>query len=113
MVEGTFAYQDSYLKIFLKNYDKFKSLQSRIDKKSEQVLKNPFYGTEFLSDATQGLNLKGCRSIRVDRNVRIVFVVCEECRRFKDCEYCFCEGLPDNAVVFLTVNTHQRAYKLT
>jgi len=112
VVKGTFAYQDAYLKIFTKNYERLKSLQTRIDKKCEQVLKNPYSGTEFLADATQGLNLKGCRSIRVDRNVRIVFVICEECRHFKDCEYCFCEGLPDKAVVFLTVNTHQRAYEL-
>ncbi|MGH7596483.1 MAG: type II toxin-antitoxin system RelE family toxin [bacterium] len=112
MVKGTFAYQDAYLKKFNKNYEKFKSLRSRIDKKCEQVLKDPYTGTEFLADATHGLNLKGCRSIRVDLNVRIIFVICEECRRIKDCAYCFCEGLPDKAVVFLTVNTHQRAYEL-
>ena len=112
MIKGTFIYQDSYLKIFIKNYDNFKSLQTRIDKKCEHVLRDPYKGTEFLADATHGLNLKGCRSIRVDRNIRIIFVVCEECRRMRDCEYCFCEGLPDEAVVFLTVNTHQRAYEL-
>jgi hypothetical protein len=112
VVKGTFAYQDAYLKVFSKNYEKFKSLQLRIDKKCEQVLKDPYNGTEFLADATQGLNLKGCRSIRVDRNVRIVFVICEECRRFKDCEYCLCAGLSDKTVVFLSVNTHQRAYEL-
>lgn len=112
MIKGTYAYKDTYLKPFIKNYNKFKSLQSRIDKKCVQVLKNPYTGTEFLADATHGLNLKGCRSIRVDRNVRIVFVVCEECRQIKDCEYCFCEGLPDNTVVFLTVNTRLRAYAL-
>jgi hypothetical protein len=112
VVKGPFAYQEAYLKVFIQNYEKFKSLQPRIDKKCEQVLSDPYSGTEFLADATHGLNLKGCRSIRVDRNVRIIFVVCEECRRFKDCEYCFCEGQPDKVVVFLTVNTHQRAYAL-
>ncbi|MDZ7362031.1 MAG: hypothetical protein ONB46_15100 [candidate division KSB1 bacterium] len=29
MVEGTFAYQEAHLKVFIKNYGKFKSLQSR------------------------------------------------------------------------------------
>lgn len=111
MVKGTFAYRDTYLKVFLKNYDKFKSLQSRIDKKCEQVLHDPYRSTEFLADVTRGLNLKGCRSVHVNRNVRILFVVCEECRQFKDCEFCFCENLPDKAVVFLTVNTHDRAYQ--
>ena len=112
MVKGSFPYSDGYSNIFSKNYQKFKSLQSRIDKKCEMVLKDPYAGTEFLADATDGLNLKGCRSIRVDRNFRIIFVVCEECRRLKDCEYCFCESLPDKSVVFLTVNTHQLAYKV-
>ncbi len=112
MVKGTFVYQEAYLKVFSKNYEKFKSLQPRIDKKCAQVLKEPYAGTEFLADATHGLNLKGCRSIRIDRNIRMIFVVCEECRRIKDCEYCFCEDLPGKAVVFLTVNTHQRAYEM-
>lgn len=85
MIEGTFAYQDTYLKPFIRNYKKFKSLQSRIDKKCVQVLKNPYTNTELLADAMHGLNLKGCRSIRVDRNVRIVFIVCEECRLINDC----------------------------
>jgi hypothetical protein len=75
-------------------------------------LRDPYSGTEFLADATQGLNLKGCRSIRINRNIRIVFVICEECRRFKDCEYCFCEDLSDKTVAFLTVNTHQRTYEV-
>lgn len=112
MVKGVYTYQDVYLKKIVKNYDKFTGLQSRIDKKCEQVLKNPYAGTEFLADAMHGLNLKGCRSIRVDRNIRIIFVVCEECRRIKGCAYCFCEGQPDKTVLFLTVNTHQRAYEL-
>jgi len=89
VVKGGFAYSDAYFKIFVRNYEKFGSLQSRIDKKCEKMLKDPYTGTELLADATYGLNLKGCRSIRVDRNVRIIFVVCEECRRFKECEYCF------------------------
>ncbi len=40
------------------------------------------------------------------------FVICEECRRVTECQYCFCEGLPDNTVVFLTVGPHGRAYEL-
>ena len=74
MVKGEFAYQDSFLTFLIKNYDKFKSLQARIDKKCAQVLRDPYAGTEFLADATHGLNLKGCRSIRIDRNFRIVFI---------------------------------------
>ena len=39
-------------------------------------------------------------------------VVYEECRRVTECQYCFCEGLPDRTVVFLTVGPHGRAYAL-
>jgi hypothetical protein len=58
------------------------------------------------------LNLKGCRSARVGMNFRIIFVICEECRREPECDYCFCEGLPDQAVIFLTVGPHEKAYAM-
>ncbi len=41
------------------------------------------------------MDLRGCRSVRVTRNFRIIFVVCEECRRVPECRFFFCEGLPD------------------
>ncbi|MBC8448908.1 MAG: hypothetical protein H8D78_14275, partial [Chloroflexi bacterium] len=59
-----------------------------------------------------GKDLRGCRSISVTRNFRIIFVVCEECRRVPECRFCFCEGLLDKAVVFLTVGPHERAYAI-
>ena len=46
------------------------------------------------------------------RNFRIIFVVCEECRRVPECQFCFCEGPPDKTVVFLTVGPHERAYAM-
>lgn len=45
-------------------------------------------------------------------NFRIVFVICEECRRVPECRFCFCEGLSDETVVFLTVGPHDRAYAM-
>ena len=55
---------------------------------------------------------RGCRSARVDRNFRLIFVVCEECRHIKACQFCFCEGRDDETVVFLTVGPHDRAYEM-
>ncbi|PIU67811.1 MAG: hypothetical protein COS84_03350 [Armatimonadetes bacterium CG07_land_8_20_14_0_80_40_9] len=112
MIKGEYNYKDFYHKVFLNNYEKFKSIQKRIDKKISKVLSNPYHNTEFLDDVLGRLNLKGCRSIRIDRNFRIIYVICEECRKIKDCEYCFCEGLDEKSVVFLTVNTHREAYLL-
>jgi len=77
-----------------------------------RVLENPYHNTERLGHEPGQANLRGCRSARIDRNFRLVFVICEECRAVPECEYCFCEGLPDQTVVFLTVGTHERAYAL-
>jgi mRNA-degrading endonuclease RelE of RelBE toxin-antitoxin system len=76
------------------------------------VIEDPYAQTEFLGDVSGKLNLKGCRSARIDRNFRIIFVICEECRRIPRCEYCFCENLPDNTIVFLTVGPHDKAYAM-
>jgi len=48
----------------------------------------------------------------VDRNFRIIFVICEECRRIPECEYCFCDNRSDETIVFLTVGPHDRAYAM-
>ncbi len=37
---------------------------------------------------------------------------CEECKKEPECEYCFCEGLPDQTILFLTVRPHDKAYKM-
>jgi len=71
-----------------------------------QVLSDPYQDTERLGERADGLDL------RVTRNFRIIFVVCEECRRVPECRFCFCEGLPDETVVFLTVGPHERAYAM-
>ncbi len=63
------------------------------------MVANPYAGTEKLEKKGK-LNLKGCRSAHVGMNFRIIFVICEECRREPECEYCFCDGLPDQAVPF-------------
>ncbi len=41
-----------------------------------------------------------------------IFVICEECRKEPDCDYCYCEGLADQTVVFLTVGPHDKAYAI-
>lgn len=75
-----------------------------------QVLADPYARTERLGKVSGGIDLRGCRSVRVTRNFRIIFVVCEECRRVSECKFCLCEELPDETVIFLTVGPHERAY---
>ena len=104
-------YSAKYEKQFTQNLYRYASLRQRIKRIIERVISAP-YNSEFLGDISGKLNLRGCRSVRIDRNFRIVFVICEECRHIPQCEYCFCQDLPDNTVVFLTVGPHDRAYAI-
>ncbi len=105
-------YTAKYEKQFVKNLQRYASLRHRIKQCVDRVIANPYIQTEFLSDTSGKLNLKGCRSARIDRNFRVIFVVCEECRRIPQCEYCFCENLSNYTIIFLTVGPHDNAYAM-
>ena len=108
MSDYTAVYED----LFVKNLSKYASLKKKAKNKIDRILENPYHSTEFLGDHRGKLNLIGCRSIRIDRNFRIVFVVCEECRNIRNCEFCFCDNMPDQTVVFLTIGPHDKAYAI-
>lgn len=112
MIKGHFPYVDAYWPLFSENYRRYASIRRRIDNKLARILADPYQNTEVLADRSGRRNLRGCRSAPVGRNFRIIFVICEECRRIPDCEFCFCEGLPEKAVVFLTVGPHDKAYAM-
>jgi len=105
-------YKGVYEEKFIRNLRRYSSIRQNIKRRVERLLSNPYQNTEALNDASGKLNLQGCRSARVDRNFRIIFVICEECRNIPECEYCFCDDLPDKTVVFLTVGPHDRAYAI-
>ena len=106
-----YEYQAFYEGRFARNLARYSNLRQRIKRRVEQILKNPYDRTERLGRA-RGLDFRGCRSARVDRNFRIIFVICEECRYIQACQYCFCEGREDKTVVVLTVGPHNRAYTM-
>ncbi|MGD9974373.1 MAG: type II toxin-antitoxin system RelE/ParE family toxin [Desulfatirhabdiaceae bacterium] len=105
-------YEAAYEKLFVQNLKRYSAIRRNIKRRVERVLNDPYHNTEFLDDITGKLNLTGCRSARIDRNFRIIFVICEECRNMDECEYCFCEALSDQTVVFLTVGPHDKAYAI-
>jgi len=109
---GVIKYEAIYEKQFMRNLRRYSSLKGRIKSRVEKIIDTPYYNTEALADDTKKLNLIGCRSARIDRNFRIVFVICEECRNFPDCEFCFCEDFPDETIIFLTVGPHDKAYAM-
>ncbi len=104
------SYQQGWGPRFTKPYRRYKSVRHLIDRRMAKVLADPYTGTERLGKMSGGMDLRGCRSIRVTRNFRIIFVVCEECRRVPQCRFCFCKGLSGETVIFLTVGPHERAY---
>jgi mRNA-degrading endonuclease RelE of RelBE toxin-antitoxin system len=105
-------YQPVYEEQFKRKLQRYSGVRERIKRQVQRVLVNPYQNTELLCDPSGKLNLRGYRSVRVGRNFRVIFVICEECRRVPDCQFCFCEGLPDKTVVFLTVGPHERAYRM-
>ena len=109
---GVIKYEAVYEKIFVRNLRRYSSLKGRIKRRVERIIDNPYNNTESLADYTKRLNLIGCRSARIDRNFRVVFVICEECRNIPNCEFCFCDNLPNNIIVFLTVGPHDKAYAM-
>ncbi|MFH2044278.1 MAG: hypothetical protein ABIK92_03925 [Pseudomonadota bacterium] len=105
-------YQAVYEQRFVTNLKRYSSMREQIRHRVERVLSDPYHNTEKLTDTSGKLNLRGCRSARVDRNFRIIFTICEECRKIPFCEYCLCEGLEDKTVIFLTVGPHDKAYAI-
>ena len=105
-------YQAFYESRFVQNLARYSNLRQRIQRRVEQILKDPYASTERLGRVVSGLDLRGCRSARVDRNFRVIFVICEECQHIRECQYCFCEGREGETVVFLTVGPHDRAYTM-
>ncbi len=106
-------FEKRYLPRFERDLERYGSLRERIYKTVNQIAADPYARTERLGHPPGALNLKGCRSARVGRNFRIIFVICADCRKEPECLYCFCEGLPDRAIVLLTVRPHDKAYSMT
>jgi len=105
-------YESAYEGLFIRNLNRHASIRKNIKRRVDRILNNPYYNTELLADATGKLNLTGCRSARVSKNFRIIFVICEECRNIPECEFCFCDNLPEQTVVFLTIGSHDKAYAI-
>ncbi len=106
------VYQPELTRLFQKNVRRYAGLRGQIQRHVDEILADPYSNSERLGKVPKGLDLRGCRSVRITQNFRLIFVVCEECRRVPACRYCFCDDLPDETVIFLTVGPHKRAYAL-
>lgn len=107
-------YTPRYKPQFLEDLKTFATMKSRIEKKTLAIVEDPYHNTEALENKS-GHDLRGIRSKRIDRNFRILFAVCEECRRIfhgrnKPCRYCD-PALPPQTIIFFTVRPHKIVYK--
>lgn len=98
---------------FAKDVKTYASMKSQIEKKVKSILADPYHNAEPLGNRS-GHDLRGLRSKRVDKNFRIIFAICEECKELfpekeKPCRYCN-QDLPVKSVVFFTVRPHKVVY---
>lgn len=107
------TYKPYFTKEFNDRIQKFKGLKKQVANKIGQLLKEPYRAgkSEKLLD-----NLKGLRSARVTRAIRIIYAICEECRRrgeeeLAGCSSELCERMQDDAIIFLTLDVHEKVYK--
>lgn len=111
MSDAAAPYREGFGPRFTKSYRHYRIMWRRIDRAMAEVVADPYLNSERLGKMPGGLDLQGCRSVRITQS-RLIFVVCEACRRVPECRYCFCEGWPDKTVIFLTVGPHERAYAI-
>jgi hypothetical protein len=84
-------------------------IKESIRKAYERLSQDPYSGTTFL----KGL-LRGKRKLKfMGKKLRIVFAICEECRRLgqKKLNNCRdCEHIPNNAVMIFDIFFKERGY---
>jgi Txe/YoeB family toxin of Txe-Axe toxin-antitoxin module len=101
---------------FIKDVKKYASKKKQIEKKVQAIIEDPFHNTEPLEEHNE-FDLQGIRSKRVDRNFRILFAVCGECRNLypdseedRPCSKCAPE-FDDDTIIFYVVRPHKIVYK--
>ena len=109
-------FSSKYKKQFMIDIKQYSSIKKQIEKKVKVIIENPYYNSEPLGKINQ-YDLRGLRSKRIDRNFRIIFAICEECRKMfsednneKVCKFCNLE-FSVKTIIFFTVKPHKIVYK--
>jgi len=101
-----------YSEEFARNLQKYRALARRIERKIDLLVRDPYRNCR--SELLVG-NLKGLRCARLTKSIRIIFAICEECRKrgwqeLNGCSETLCRQLPSRTVIFFTVDVHEKAY---
>lgn len=109
-------YEPQYTRQFKADLDRYASKKKQVENKIKLILANPYFNTEQLHNK-DGFNLEGIRSKRIDRNFRILFAICEECKqRFsspkdaRPCKKCH-STLPVESIIFYAIGPHEPIYE--
>jgi plasmid maintenance system killer protein len=107
-------YRAEFAAEFLADKRRYAGIAKLIQGEVDRVLADP-YNSELLTKKRS--DLRGHRSVRVTRNFRIVFIVCEECiqrdfrgKGYPDCAPDCSKILPTHDIVFVAVGPHERVY---
>lgn len=99
----TKTYEGLFTDDFIDGLRHFSGLKKQIRKKVDAILLDPYFNSEPLGKG-RWADLRGLRSKRVNRNVRIIFLICEET------PHPDCAGNGDR-ILFFVVGPHDQAYK--
>ncbi len=97
------TYEGLFTEDFKEELRHFSDLKKQIQKKVNATLLDPYYNTEPLGKG-RWADLRGLRSKRVNRNMQIIFLVCEETAH-PEC------GNKKQRILFLTLGPHDKAYR--
>ncbi len=102
-------YVSEYSVEFEKQVKKYSSFKNLIKKKIESLLEDPYHNCK-----SEPLHhpLKGFRSARLTKNIRILFAICKEAKQFVPLEIQQqCNRLGGEGIVFVSIRVHEKAYK--
>ncbi len=107
-------YRGEFSSEFLAGKRRYAGLAKLIQHEVDRVLADPYH-SELLTKKRS--DLRGHRSVRVTRNFRIIFIVCEECiqrdfrgKGYPDCAPACIKPSPTGDIVFVAVGPHEQAY---
>jgi mRNA-degrading endonuclease YafQ of YafQ-DinJ toxin-antitoxin module len=95
-------YKLYFTKEFNNRIQKYPSLKKQIANKVRHLLKDPY---RAVKSEQLVRNLKGLRSARATHSIRIIFAICEECRKnnnqeLVDCNSELCERMDGDVIIF-------------
>ena len=103
------SYSSAFAKEFQKELQKYSHLKNIVRNKVRLLIENPY---QHCKSEPLHHHLKGLRSARVTQNIRLIFAICEEAKKYaRDETREICEELGGKGIVFITLGVHNEVYR--